>query len=250
MSSTYPLLQEAPAPHSLENKVILVTGAGGGIGRAVSVAAAAQGATVVLLGKRVKALEKTYDAIEAINGPQPAIVPLDLATAGEHDYQHIAGIIGNQLGRLDGMVHLATHFHLLGPMEVETPDAWLTTFKVNAIAPFALTRACLPLLRASEDASVVVVSEQHAATPQAYWGAFSASLAAREHAALNWADEWNSHPRVNILIPGPIDAPLRARTHPGEDRSALPAIASLLPTFMYLLSAQAAGKTGGRYQNG
>lgn len=236
---------QAPA-NLLEGRVILITGASGGIGGALAKTCAKLGATVVLHGKRVKALERLYDEIEAAGGPTPAILPLDLATASEQEYNYAVSVLERQLKRLDGIVHCAAHCGDLSPMSNETIDAWQTMMRVNVIAPFALTKACLPLLMNSPDASVIVTSESHASQPSAYWGAFAASRAALEHAALGWADEWSRHEhlRVNVLVPGPVQSPARRRTHPAESQIGMATIDSLLPAYLYLLGAEGKGVRG------
>ena len=230
-------LDYAPPADLLAGRVILVTGAYGGIGAAASKAYAKHGATVVLLGRRVKPLEKLYDEIEAAGGPTPAIVPLDLANADDRAFEHVAGMIEKELGRLDGILHTAAAFFPLGPLELAGSNDWQTLFRVNTIAPFGLMRACQPLLKAAPDASVIALSETHAARATAYWGGFAASMAAREHAFMTWADEWERFEqlRVNLLVPGPLDSPCRSRTHPGEDRNQLRRIDEIVPALLYLM---------------
>ena len=227
---------EAPAD-LLKDRVILVTGASTGVGAAVAEACASHGATVILLARRVKWLEKVYDRIVAAGNPEPAIMPMDLATAGEQEFNHAASVIERQLKRLDGIVHCAALDDSLSPMEVDTVDNYTKRLRVNVVAPFGLTKACLPLLKAAEDASIVVTSESHAAHPAAYWNGLSSTRAAMEHAALGWSDEWSrfDNLRVNILVPGVINSPFRSRTHPGEFKDNLPKPESLVPDYLFLL---------------
>lgn len=235
-----------PAADLLAGRVILVTGAGQGIGRAVALACAQHGATVVLLGRGVKKLEAVYDEIELAGYPKPAAVPLDLEKASDADFEHVLAAIEEQLGRLDGIVHCAAAFLGLFPLEQETLDYWLKALRVNVAAPAALTRLAMPLLRASGDASVIYVSETHGHAATAYWGGFSAS----KHAGAFWADiaarEWDTVPgfRINTVIPGPVQSPQRTKTHPGEDKASLPTVDSLLPTFLYLLGPDSRGVSG------
>src|SRR5262249_56871978 len=127
------------------------------------------------------------------------------------------------LKRLDGIVHCAAHFVPLSPLAGQTPEQWSQLLKVNLIAPFALTRACLPLLQAAPDSSVVFVGETHGATPLAYWGGFAVAKSALSPLAAIWSQELEhaGKPRFNVFIPGPIASPQRALSHPGEDRSRL-----------------------------
>jgi NAD(P)-dependent dehydrogenase (short-subunit alcohol dehydrogenase family) len=136
----------------------------------VALEAARCGATVALLGRRQDKLEAAYDAITAAGGPKPAMIPLDLAAAGPTEYESLVQLLRRELHRLDGIVHCAAHFVPLGPLAGQTQDQWSTLFKVNLIAPFALTRACLALLQAAPDSSVVFVGETHGAKPLALLG--------------------------------------------------------------------------------
>jgi NAD(P)-dependent dehydrogenase (short-subunit alcohol dehydrogenase family) len=157
-----------PGPDLLKERVILVTGASRGIGRVAALAFARHRATVILHGRDVARLEAVYDEIEAAGGPQPTILPLDLAKATERDFDNLAQAIEAQLKRLDGILHNASHFTHLGPLQNERLADWLDLLRVNLAAPFALTRACAHLLRASPDASVVLTAETHALRPTAY----------------------------------------------------------------------------------
>ncbi len=233
-------------PPDLTGRAILVTGASGGLGRPLALACATRGATVVLHGRVVRKLEALYDEIVAAGHPQPTILPLDLAKAGRNDYDNVAGALRAQLGRLDGLVHTAAFLGSLGPIEHQTPEAWRTAFDVNVTAAVALTRAALPLLTAAPKASVVFTLDTRGVAPRAFWGAYAASKAALGALAATLADEWEARPnlRVNAVVPGPIHSPLRAQTHPGEDKSVLPPPDALVPLYLYLLAAQPKAESG------
>lgn len=235
-----------PAPDLLAGRVILVTGAGQGLGRAVALACAAHGATVALLGRKVDKLEATYDAIAAAAGPEPAIVPLDLATAGTPEFEALAALVRRDLKRLDGIAHCASHFVPLGPLAEQTLEQWLELLRVNLAAPFALTRACLPLLAAAPDGSVVFTGETHGAHPLAYWGGFAVAKSALATLAAIWADELEhaGKPRMNVLIPGPIATPQRARSHPAEDRSKMRGPQEAARAYLHLLGPGGRGTSG------
>lgn len=235
-----------PRPDLLAGRVILVTGAGQGLGRAVALACARHGATVALLGRRQEKLAATYDAITAAGGPEPAMIPLDLASAGSAEMESLAQLIRRDLQRLDGIAHCAVHFVPLGPLANQTLEQWTQLLRVNLAAPFALTRACLPLLGAAADASVVFTGETHGAQPAAYWGGFAVSKAGLSTLAAVWADELEQagKPRMNVLIPGPIATPQRARSHPGEDPSALRTADDAARAFLWLLGPDGAGTSG------
>jgi NAD(P)-dependent dehydrogenase (short-subunit alcohol dehydrogenase family) len=226
-----------PRADLLSGRVVLITGAGQGLGRAVALACAAHGATVALLGRKQEKLESTYDAIVAAGAPDPALVPLDLASAGTAEFDALALLLRRDLKGLAGIAHCASHFVPLGPLANQTLEQWLELLRVNLAAPFALTRACLPLLAAAPDSSVVFTGETHGAHPRAYWGGFAVAKAGLSALAAIWGDELEhaGRPRMNVLIPGPIASPQRSRSHPAEDRSRLRTPEEAARAFVYLL---------------
>jgi NAD(P)-dependent dehydrogenase (short-subunit alcohol dehydrogenase family) len=235
-----------PRADLLAGRVILVTGAGQGLGRAVALACARHGATVALLGRKQEKLEQAYDAIVAEGLAMPAIIPLDLAAAGTAEFEQVANLIRRDLGTLDGIAHCASHFVPLGPLANQTLEQWTTLWQVNLAAPFALTRACLPLLAAAGDSSVVFAGETHGAHPKAYWGGFAVAKSGLATLAAVWADELEhaGKPRMNVLIPGPIASPQRFQSHPGEDRASLRTPEAAAASFLYLLGPESAGISG------
>jgi NAD(P)-dependent dehydrogenase (short-subunit alcohol dehydrogenase family) len=230
----------------LSERVIMITGATGGLGKPLSLACAARGATVVLHGRIVRKLEALYDDIVGAGHPQPTILPLDFAVASAEDFGTVASAVRAQLGRLDGLVHTAAFLGSLGPVEHQSFDAWQKVLRVNLAAAMALTRSTLPLLCASPDAGVVFTLDTRGEDPRAYWGAYAAAKAGLAALAKTLADEWEhrANLRVNAVVPGPIRSPLRVLTHPGEDRSVLPAPDALVPLYLHLLGAQAKSDSG------
>ena len=225
-------------PHDLlADRVILVTGASSGLGRAAALAFARHGATVALLARDEAKLEAVYDEIVAAGGPEPAMFPFDLGVADDRGLETLAGTIAHHLKRLDGVLHSAHKFYTLTPLELETLEQWQTLMRVNLIAPFALTRACLPLLRQAPDASVVFTGETHGHQPGAYWGGYAVAKSGLETLTRIWADELaeDENLRINTLIPGQVATTLRARTHPGLDPDALPSPADLMSWYLYLM---------------
>jgi NAD(P)-dependent dehydrogenase (short-subunit alcohol dehydrogenase family) len=235
-----------PPEGLLRGRVVLVTGAGQGLGRAVAAQAAQCGATVALLGRKQTKLESTYDAIIAAGGAEPALIPLDLAAAGNAEYESLAQLLRKDLGRLDAIVHCAAHFVPLGPLAGQSLDQWNALLKVNLTAPFALTRACLPLLQAAPESSVVFVGETHGAQPLAYWGGFAVAKSALSMLASIWAQELErkGKPRINVFIPGPIASPQRMQSHPGEEHSRLRTPESAASALLYLLDPASAHFNG------
>jgi NAD(P)-dependent dehydrogenase (short-subunit alcohol dehydrogenase family) len=236
----------SPPAGLLRDRAVLVTGAGQGLGRAVALEAARCGATVALMGRKQEKLAATYDAIAAAGGAEPAMIPLDFAAAGSAEYEALAQLLRRNLGRLDAIVHCAAHFVPLGPLAGQSMEQWTTLLKVNLAAPFALTRACLPLLQAAPDSSVVFVGETHGAAPLAYWGGFAVAKSALSTLAAIWAQELErkGKPRMSVFIPGPIASPQRMQSHPGEDRVRLRPAEDAARALMYLLDPQGAHFNG------
>ena len=235
-----------PAVDLLKDRVILVTGAGQGIGKAVALTYAQHGATVLLLGRKQKQLDALYDEIVDSGYPEPMSLKLDLAKADDAQFKAMAQAIFEQLGRLDGILHNAARFEGLIPLELQALEPWLNILRVNLAAPIALTRACWPLLTRAPDASVVFTSETHGHTPAAFWGAFAVSKAGLEVALKIWAEELAPHPnlRMNGIVPGPVRSPQRLISHPGENREQLASIESLMPLYLYLMGADSRGQMG------
>jgi NAD(P)-dependent dehydrogenase (short-subunit alcohol dehydrogenase family) len=238
-------LNDFPAD-CLAGRVILVTGATQGVGREAALEFARRGATVVLLARYVKRLEAVYDAIVAAGGPEPAAIPLDLLTATDADFDNLALQIKQTLGRLDGIVHCAAHMYALSPLVNQGIEEWMNQYRINTVAPFALTRSCLPLLKQAPDAAVLFMGETHGLHAGPFWGAFGASKAGLVYLTQVAANEWDDMPnlRVNLLTPGSINSPQRVKTHPGESKKERGEIADLLPHLLYWVSEASRGKSG------
>jgi NAD(P)-dependent dehydrogenase (short-subunit alcohol dehydrogenase family) len=241
-----------PAPYSpsadlLGGRHILVTGAGGGLGRAAALACAKHGATVILLGRTIKKLEAVYDEIGAAGG-SAAIYPLNLAGATWADYFDLASTIEREFGGLDGLLHCAAHFKAFTPLYDVEPKEWVESLQVNLTAAYALTRHCLPLLAKADDASVVFVSDRAGREAKPFGGIYGIAKAGIEQMAQMWASELQSNPklRVNTFDPGPLRTELRLKGYPGEliEQSPLPETAT--PALLWLLGPDSRGVSGQR----
>jgi NAD(P)-dependent dehydrogenase (short-subunit alcohol dehydrogenase family) len=230
----------------LDGRIILVTGASDGIGRALAVHAAAHGAQVILHGRNTAKLEKVYDEIGALDGaPRPSIAVLDLAAAGSEAYTSLADSLADEFGRLDGLVNNAS---ILGERySIEQYDAamWQRVMHVNVTATFAITQVCLPLLHQSSDASIIFTSSGVGRVGKPFWGAYAVSKFATEGLSQVLASEQEHGTiRVNCINPGAVRTEMRRAAYPAEDRDALKTAADILPTYMYLLGPDSKGVTG------
>ncbi len=238
------------APSSLlEDRIILVTGAGDGIGREAALAYARHGATVVLLGRTIAKLEKVYDEIEAFGGPQPAIFPLNLEGATLKDYHDMAETLDKEFGRLDGLLHNAGLLGRITPFEQYNPELWEQVMQVNINGPIWMTQALLPLLKSSRDASVVFTSSSVGRKGRAFWGAYAVSKFATEGFVEVLADELEhlGTIRVNSLNPGATRTKMRANAYPGEDPETLRSAAEIMPTYLWLMGPDSRGHNGQRF---
>lgn len=226
-----------PSTDLLKDRIILVTGAGDGIGREAARHYAAHGATVILLGKSQEKLEALYDELEAAGYPQAAIVPMNLETATEHDYIELCNSLHQEFGRLDGILHNAGILGVRTPLENYDPIIWQQVMQVNVNAPFLLTQVLMPLLHASSDASIIFTSSGVGRTGKAYWGAYAVSKFATEGMMQVLADETENTPnlRVNAINPGATRTRMRAYAYPAENPDSLPTPAQIMPLYLYLM---------------
>ncbi|WP_449424451.1 SDR family NAD(P)-dependent oxidoreductase [Rhodanobacter lindaniclasticus] len=234
-----------PAADSLAGRVILVTGAYGGLGSAVARAATLAGATVVITGKRKRQLEKLYDAMREEGLAEPVIHPLDMEVATPREYTALAEGLQRDLGRLDGIVHGAASFAGLTPIAMQRPDDWLRAMHVNVNAPFALTQACMPLLTEATDSAVVFVLDSPELLQRAHWGGYGASKAALERLAAILHEETDETPlRVHALLPAPMRTALRRLAYFGDDIMQQPTPDATAAAAVYLLGPQARAARG------
>src|SRR4030088_3552881 len=238
--------QFTPDADLLAGRVILITGASSGLGRALAVECAQAGATVILSGRNAAKLERVYDEIVTLGAPQPAIAMLDLAAATAVDYDNLAKTIGSEFGKLDGVVHAAALLGDRTPLEQYDVPTWCKVLHVNLTAPFILTQVLLPNLRKSADASVIFVSSGVVTNPRPFSGAYAVAKSGLEAVRSMLSQELDAEPaiRFNSVNPGRMRTPMRAAAYPAEDPNTLPTPASLSGIFLYLLSALSRGIDG------
>jgi len=233
-------------PDLLAGRIIMVTGAGRGIGEAAAKAYAAHGATVLLLGKNEDNLNRVYDDIEAAGHPRPAVIPFNLETALPHQYDEIAAMIEREFGRLDGLLHNAAIVGPRTPLEQLSGDNFMRVMQVNVNAMFMLTSTLLPLLRLSVDASVIFTSSSVGRKGRAYWGAYAVSKFATEGLMQVLADELDGTAsiRANSVNPGATRTDMRAKAYPGENPLVNPLPQDIMPVYLYLMGPDSAGING------
>ncbi len=239
-------LSYAPAAGSHTGRIILVTGAGDGIGQALALALARQGATVALLGRTQRKLAQTYDRIVEAGGPTPALLPFNLESAAAPEYDALHDALAGEFGRLDGLAHVAGILGDLSPIEQYDVPTWCKVLHVNLTAPFILTRTLLPLLRQSEDASIVFTSSNIARSGRAFWGAYAASKFGTEGLMQVLADEMagSTRIRVNSLNPGRVRTAMRRQAYPAEDPGQHPEPAEVTGPYLFLLGPSGQGISG------
>jgi NAD(P)-dependent dehydrogenase (short-subunit alcohol dehydrogenase family) len=233
------------ARSDFENRVIMVTGATSGIGRAVARDLVLSGATVILHGRNEKALEALYQELKPL-GPEPSVAQMDLERAQGPQYDALTAEIESRYGRLDGLLHNAAILGDRSPIEHYDIGLWQRVLLVDLTAPFILTRCLLPLLRSSADASILFTTSSVGRRGRAYWGAYAVAKAGIENFAEVLADELENTTtvRVNLINPGGTRTRMRARAYPAENPASVPAPETMTPAYLYLLGAAGRGVRG------
>jgi NAD(P)-dependent dehydrogenase (short-subunit alcohol dehydrogenase family) len=234
------------APTLLAGRNVLITGAGTDFGRTATLACAAHGATVLMLDRDNRVLEKIYDEVVSLGAPEPAAIPFDLAKTTLDRCHELAHTVDTEFGRLDGLLHTATESGTLTPLEHYEPAVWENVIQTNLNARWVLTRALLPLLHKSPDASIVFSSAAVGRKGRAYWGAYGVAAFANEGLMQILAAETSAGTpiRVNSLDPGVVRTIERSRFFPGENAAVLPAPESVMPAYLFLLGPDSRGVTG------
>ncbi len=230
----------------LAGRIILITGASDGIGRALALRAAELGARVVLHGRDVAKLEKLYDEIEAIEGTAPpSIAVIDLASANSEAYTSLAQSVESEFGRLDGLVLNAGILGERYPIEQYDAVLWQKVMHVNVTSAFAITQVLLPLLLQADDPSVIFTSSGVGRKGRAFWGAYAVSKFATEGLSQVLADEHrHGKLRANCINPGATRTTMRLAAYPAEDRDALKHPEEILAPYIFLLGPDSKGITG------
>ena len=235
------------AADALAGRNILITGAYGGLGEAAARACGQAGATVILLGRKVPKLSRVYDALKAL-GPEPRLYPLDMAGADPADYETMADRIGAELGGLHGILHCATDFPGLAPLESTPPADFVRQIHVNLSAAWLLTQASLPVLRRSGDSAVVFVGDDLSRVNRAYWGAYGIAKAGLQALMRQLHEETENGPvRVSMLEPGPMRSAVRNRAYVEEAATLCPPPSLYAPAAVHLLSAAGVAQRGQVY---
>jgi NAD(P)-dependent dehydrogenase (short-subunit alcohol dehydrogenase family) len=228
-----------PTPDLLAGRIILITGASSGLGRALAIEAARAGASVILSGRNAAKLDRVYDEIVALGAPTPAIAVLDLATAGALEYDTLARVVGEEFGRLDGLIHAAGLLGDRTPLEQYDVPTWCKVLHVNLTAPFILTQVLLPALRKSADASVIFVSSGVVTKARPFWGAYAVAKCGLESVRGMLFEELEGEKtiRINSINPGRMRTAMRAAAYPAEDPNTVPEPQAVSGPFLYVLSA-------------
>ena len=223
------------APAANENsRIVLVTGASRGIGRAAALAFARTGAHVVALARTQGALEELDDEIRALRpeDESPAtLVPLDLRDFAALD--RLGEALYRRWGRLDALIGNAGVLGVLSPLHHVDPKDWDEVLAVNVTANWRLLRSLDPLLRASDAGRAIFITSgvAHAADFRPYWGPYAASKAALEAMARTYAAETMNITQIKVMTvnPGPMRTKMRAQAMPGEDPMSLRTPEELAP---------------------
>ena len=222
----------------LENKVILVTGAGDGIGKAAAISYASHGAKVILLGKTLFNLENTYDEIIKQGYEDPSISLLDLSKADGNDYDDLRDNLANNYKHLDGLLLNASILGERSPIEDYDISVWVQTLHINLTAQFILVKTLLPVLHLSNKASVIFTSSGVGKIGKAFWGAYSVSKFGIEGLSQILSNEHSNDKsiRFNCINPGAIDTKMRKAAYPLENPMNLLKPQDIMEKYLWLMS--------------
>jgi len=234
------------SPNLLQDRIILITGAGDGIGKAAAISCAALGAKVILAGRTLAKLEQVFDQIVVAGGAEPVIYPVDLEGASTEDYDELALNLDQQFGRLDGLLQNAAILGQRTPLSNYRQDVWDRVMQVNVTAQFKMTQALMPVLEKSADASILFTTSSVGRQGRAFWGAYAVSKFATEGMMQTWAAELEGlgSIRVNAVNPGATRTKMRAQAFPAENPDSLKTAEDIMPAYLYLLGPDSASVNG------
>ena len=242
MLSLEQIIAYQASPNLLQDRIILITGAGDGIGKAAAISCAALGAKVILAGRTLAKLEQVFDQIVVAGGAEPVIYPVDLEGASTEDYDELALNLDQQFGRLDGLLHNAAILGQRTPLSNYRQDVWDRVMQVNVTAQFKMTQALMPVLEKSADASILFTTSSVGRQGRAFWGAYAVSKFATEGMMQTWAAELEGlgSIRVNAVNPGATRTQMRAQAFPAENPDSLKTAEDIMPAYLYLLGPDSA----------
>jgi NAD(P)-dependent dehydrogenase (short-subunit alcohol dehydrogenase family) len=240
------IIHYQPPPNHLRDRIILVTGAGSGIGKSAALSCAKAGAKVILAGKTPEKLESIYSLIIKNNCPEPSVYPIDFQGASVDDFALLSESINDQFGRLDGLLHNASILGQRTPLNHYSPELWDKVMQINVTSQFQMTQRLMDVLEKSSDASVIFTSSGVGRAGRAYWGAYAVSKFAIEGMMQVWASEIDGlgSVRINVINPGATKTQMRAEAFPAEDPTLLKTPLEIMPAYMYLLGSDSLGVNG------
>ncbi len=226
----------------LEEKILLITGASDGIGRAIARQAASEGATVIIHGKTLPKLERLYDEIVEAGHREPLIYPLDFEKATPDDFSTMQKAIDDAFGHLDALINNAGWLGASSPMQQYDIALWHRVVQINLNAPFMLTRACLPLLNRARQANIIFTVDNKRS---AYWGAYGVAKSAQQAMMKILHDELDKTSiRINAIDPGAVRTSFRTRAFPGEDPNRNKTPEQVAPCYLDLVRDQTGARNG------
>ena len=221
----------------LQDKVILVSGGGSGIGREAGLTFASFGAEVILLGRDSANLEDSYNLYEKNNLKNPVLQPIDLETAQEEDFKKISEEVFKEFGKLDGLLNNASILGTKTSIQNYDFKEWRRVSKINFESSLLLTRSLLPVLQIPDNSSILFTSSGVGKKGKAYWGAYAISKFTTEGLVQILSEELEktSGIRVNAINPGAIRTKMRAQAYPAEDPKTLKSPKEIMNAYLFLM---------------
>lgn len=231
--------------NELKDKVVLVTGANRGFGKAMTLDLAKAGATVIMLGRDLGSLETVYDKVVDAGFQEPMLYPLDLEGATPEHYEQMQADLLENFGQLDGLIHNAGVIGTMMPIEQYDIKLWYSVMQINVNAVFMLTQALIPVLNKSADARVLFLSSSVGRDARAYWGAYGISKFAIEGISKTLSEELEkTNIKVNSLDPGCMKTEMRRAAYPAENSDKNPLPEEKSPAIIYLMNKKTKGLNG------